>query len=343
MGKDVAPTRRTIFWMVIGIFVIAVVISGLSSYLSGHRLVGRKVLPNFNPGDVAIIEIDGATNVSRVDGRWRIVPFDGYPANDDLIMHNLRDVADMTVCAVERNSRRKLQVMEKKHEVVFRDKDGESLGRLVLGDVHLEVNEGFVDTIVKRDGRYLELDGEVVLVKPVLRPFSGWCCDWITAPVLMMPDDLYALHWRHRNLPIVSIDYKFDGDGFKMEKDSEGRLELTCAKGVDELSKRDPSYLFNVSFQRIESLDNFRKRHKGESMASGSLTICTTDGTNTHSRTAYLYRRSDDTCYVVIGDWVYVKEYWDSRTWFPPRKIQLREVGKESLRRAERQGKGSGK
>ena len=132
MGKDVAPTRRTIFWMVIGIFIIAVVISGLSSYLSGHRLVGRKVLPNFNPGDVAIIEIDGATNVSRVDGRWKIVPFDGYPANDDLIMHNLRDVADMTVCAVERNSRRKLQVMEKKHEVVFRDKDGESVSKRLI-------------------------------------------------------------------------------------------------------------------------------------------------------------------------------------------------------------------
>ena len=134
--------------------------------------------------------------------------------------------------------------------------------------------------------------------------------------------DVPNMHWRHRNLPVVSIDYKFDGDGFRMEKDSEGRLELTYAKGVDELS-RHPSYLFKVSFQRIESLGNFRKRHKGERMASGSLTICTTDGANTHSRTAYLYRRSDDTCYVVIGDWVYVKEYWDSRTWFPPRKIQM--------------------
>ena len=336
-SSKVTRVKQIIFFGAIFLLVAVVAIKVASSFLLDCRFVGRKVLPGFNPEDVATIQIDGATVVSKVDGRWLIVPFDGYPANDDLIMHNLRDVADMTVCAVERNSRRKLQIMEKKHNVVFRNKEGEILGGLVLGDVHLDVNEGFVDTIVRRDGRYLELDGEVVLVKPVLRPFSGWCCDWITAPVLMMPDDLYALHWRHRNLPIMSIDYEFDGDGFQMEKDSEGRLKLTYAKGVEELSKQDPSYLFKVSFQRVESLGNFRKRHRGDRMSSGSLTICTTDGTNTYSRTADLYRRSDDTCYVVIGDWVYVKEYWDSRTWFPPRKIQIRDIDKSSRQRDLRQ------
>ena len=215
--------------------------------------------------------------------------------------------------------------MDTKHHVTFRDNEGEILGKLVLGAVHLEVKEGFVDTIVKRDGRSLELDGEVVLVKPVLRPFSGWCCDWITAPVLMMPDHVYAMHWRNRYAPIVSIEYNFDGEGFRMEKDSEGKLALTYASGVEELLFWEPSYRFRISFQRIESLEHFNHEHKGERMASGSLTICTTDGTNTYSSCAKLYRGTDDTGYVILGNWVYVKESWDTRTWFPARRIPKEE------------------
>lgn len=324
MEKKGTHSGRTIFFWGICLLAVAVVIRGLSSYLLDLRLVGRKVLPNFNPDDVATIQIDGIAVVSKVDGHWLIGPFDGYPANDDLIMHNLRAIADMAVCAVERNSRRKLQIMEKKHEVAFLDKEGSILGIVVLGDIHLDVKEGFVDTIVKRDGRYLELNGEVVLVKPVLLPFSGWCCDWITAPVLMMPDDVYAMHWQNRYAPVQSIDYKFDGAVFRMEKNSAGKLDLKYAEGAEELLRWEPSYRFRVSFQRIESFDHFQKRHMDEHMSSGHLTICTTDGTNSYSRTANLYRGADDTCYVLLGDWVYVKESWDSRTWFPPRKMGIK-------------------
>jgi hypothetical protein len=325
MAKRATNCGLTIILIALVILIVATSIVGFFPQLFENPLVGQRVLPGFVPENVTTIQIDGVPVISKEDGHWRIVPFDGYPANEDLIQSNLLEVANMTVCAVKRGATHKRKAMRIRHRVAFLDEQGIVIGNLVLGLEHVERYSGFVDSFSIPIGKYLEVGDKVVLVKPVLAPFTGRPGAWIGKPVLMMPDHVYAMHWRNRYAPIVSIEYNFDGEGFRMEKDSEGKLALTYASGVEELLFWEPSYRFRISFQRIESLEHFNHEHKGERMASGSLTICTTDGTNTYSSCAKLYRGTDDTGYVILGNWVYVKESWDTRTWFPARRIPKEE------------------
>jgi len=130
--------------------------------------------------------------------------------------------------------------------------------------------------------------------------------------------------------PVVSIDYEFDGARFRMERNSDGKLARVNSSGLDGLNDMDrtifwkQSYRFSIAFQNIESLDNFKTRHPVDRMSSGRFTVCTSDGTNTYTRTATLYRGNDSTGYIALDGWVYEKGFWETRPWFPPRKRQTK-------------------
>lgn len=285
-----------------------------------HRLVGLSVLPAFNPNEVVKIELNGSTILSRASGQWRIVPFGGYPANSELIKSTLHDVAQMTVRSVVRDAKLKCLAMERCHKVTFADDNDTVLGEIVLGNEHIEHHSGFVESVNIPDGRYLELEGEVVLVKEILHPLTMSPVIWCVEPISMIPRNLYFANIKDIMAPVVSIDYSFNGCRFKMRRGDDGALKVTDDFGNDALLGPKPFYLVDLPFvDRIEPASGFLERHGGSRMESGTLTVCTTDGTNVFCRTAALHRGQDETGYVQLGDWVFIIARWNAKNIFVSR------------------------
>lgn len=278
-----------------------------------HRLVGQVVLPGFKPERVSSIESNGKTFLAKVDGQWQVVPLGGYPAHD--VMPMLYEVANMKVCSVARDQE-SLDMAKLGHQrVVFRDEKGLSLGEINLMGFHYEIHRGFVESLAFVDGRFLELSNEVVVVKEAVEGLSKSDIGWAKRPNLMSPISMtYA---RDVMVYMVSIEYSFNGNRFEVKRDVSGSLHW---KGIDDDDiPFEPKAADLVHIQDvfdIKPAKEFLKTSIRYTKENGVLKVCTTDGKETFSRSALLYRGQDGTGYVVVGDWVYVIGYWYSKKYF---------------------------
>ena len=148
---------------------VAVVLAAAARFLGGSsrssapKLGGRKILPDVSLADVSRVEA-GSVALAATDAGWVVESMQGYPADRAKIVENLRRLLDIKVGQVARG-----RALSQKTEVSLKDAEGRVLASVVLGDKHPKW--GF--------GRYVEFEGETVLVADALDAFDGdpkrWC------------------------------------------------------------------------------------------------------------------------------------------------------------------------
>ena len=147
----------------------AVVLAAAAHFLGGAsrpsapKLGGRKILPGVSLADVSRVEA-GAVALAATDAGWVVESMQGYPADRSKILENLRRLLDIKVGQVARG-----RALAEKTEVSLKDSEGRVLASVVLGEKHPKW--GF--------GRYVEFEGETVLVSDALDAYDGdpkrWC------------------------------------------------------------------------------------------------------------------------------------------------------------------------
>ena len=141
----------------------AAVWRGGASRRSAPALNGRRILPAFSLADVAKIDAGGVT-VAASDEGWVVQSMQNYPADRAKIVENLGKLQELKVGQVVRG-----RPLASKTDVALRDAEGRTLASVILGDKHPKW--GF--------GRYMEFEGETVLVSDALDAFDGdpkrWC------------------------------------------------------------------------------------------------------------------------------------------------------------------------
>ena len=127
--------------------------------------VGKKVMAEYNGDALARIEVgDGLVIAADKDGSWKIKTMQDYPADVAKVRDNLMKLNDLKVGNTARG-----KTIEKKTRVSLKDDSGKELASVTLGEPHENWSLG----------RYVEFDGQPVLVSDRLDAFDGdpkkWC------------------------------------------------------------------------------------------------------------------------------------------------------------------------
>lgn len=127
--------------------------------------VGKKVMAEYNGDALAKIEIgDGLLVAADKDGAWKIKTMQDYPADVVKVRDNLMKLSDLKVGNTARG-----KTIEKKTRVSLKDASGKELASVTLGEPHENWSLG----------RYVEFEGQPVLVSDRLDAFDGdpkkWC------------------------------------------------------------------------------------------------------------------------------------------------------------------------
>lgn len=156
---------------------VAVVLAAAARLLGGAsrpsapKLGGRKILPDVSLADVSRVEA-GSVALAATDAGWVVESMQGYPADRAKIVENLRRLLDIKVGQVARG-----RTLSQKTEVSLQDSGGRVLASVVLGEKHPKW--GF--------GRYVEFEGETVLVSDALDAFDGDPKRWCDAKIVDTP------------------------------------------------------------------------------------------------------------------------------------------------------------
>lgn len=156
----------------------AVVLGGAAWFVNGGskssapKLNGRKVLPPFDMGEVASIDVGGKVRLVAGDGGWTVATMQDYPADRAKIVENLMKLTELKVGQVVRG-----KTISERTAVELRDASGKSLASLALGERHEKW--GF--------GRYAEFDGSTVLVSDTLDAFGDDPKRWVETKIVDEP------------------------------------------------------------------------------------------------------------------------------------------------------------
>ena len=165
------------------LIVVAVVLAVAAYFVTNKsgekvpRLAGKKILPAFSLADVAKIDVGEKLALSASDQGWVIDSLYGYRADREKIMENLLKLQDLKVGQVARG--RKIASPMK---VSLKDGAGKEIAAVALGEAHAKKGMNQAAMMYGgsfADGRYVEFEGETVLVNDALEAFNGdakkWC------------------------------------------------------------------------------------------------------------------------------------------------------------------------
>ena len=195
--------------------------------MSSPSLNGRPVLPAFNVADVAKVTIEGEKKlaVSAGDSGWTVDALHGYPADIVKIRENLLKLADLKVGQVARGRK-----IAKPVKIALKDASGKDLAALVMGETHTAKPRGQAAQFGGGgypDGRYVEKDGQTVLVKETLDAFDGDPKKWCESRICSVP-----------SADVKAVTYTKGGETVKLtRKDSTWTLEGLGAKEELDTSK----------------------------------------------------------------------------------------------------------
>ena len=128
-------------------------------------VVGKKVMAEYDGDALAKIEVgDGLVIAADKDGTWAIKTMQDYPADVAKLRDNLIKLGDLKVGNTARG-----KTIEKKTRVSLKDASDKELASVTLGEPHENWSLG----------RYVEFEGQPVLVSDRLDAFDGdprkWC------------------------------------------------------------------------------------------------------------------------------------------------------------------------
>ena len=169
----------------------AVILGGAAWWLNSGKkmnspsLVGKKILPSFDVGEVAAIDVGGKVKLSAGQQGWVVSTLHNYPADISKIRENLLKLQELKVGQVA-NGRK----IEKPVTIDLQDAKGKSLAALPIGDTHQKKASGQMAMYgggSYPDGRYVVFADKVVLVKETLDAFDGDPKKWVDARIAAVP------------------------------------------------------------------------------------------------------------------------------------------------------------
>ena len=148
------------------------------------NLVGRKILAAFNVADVARVEIAGGKSLalSSAEGKgWTVDALHGYPADANKIKEALFKLKDLKAGQPATGISNAAPTT-----VVLKDAGGKELAKLTMGEQHRSAPRGEMAQFGGGgypDGRYVTLDGTIVLVNDALNEFDGDPKKWVDTKI----------------------------------------------------------------------------------------------------------------------------------------------------------------
>ena len=320
--KKKIPTRE--LWMVTAIMLSAMCAVVAVAFIASrflNPLVGKPILPDLNPDDVACIEYDGKKLATLHEGKWIVDAYDGYPADPAKVKWFLDDLSKMTVREVEDDPAVCRRVMSNPLTMTLRDSHGQVLGEVEFGERHGRVWSGFVESAFVYDGRYLFFMGKTVVVNEQFRIFEGHhvridglCRDWKrTIPDFKFPslgEDVQvviSVSIMDKSETIVVKKRLSWIDGSCSEKfawtfDVEG-LSPGESVNVDSVSSFMDSFWW-FHFHEVKMSSHFPKFELTGAKRCRTFAVDVSDGTPHCTQTLELYD-CESGFYVEMQGWVY--------------------------------------
>ncbi len=196
-----------------------------SKKASAANLAGKKVIPDFKMASVARIEIDGGkTALAKSGNGWTVESLYGYSASEETVRKALNKIKELTVSEVSHGVSNVV-----KTTVVFKDVGGKEVAKLEMGKQHMSSAQGGpMQFGGYPDGRFLSLDGTVVLVDDPLDVFDGDPKKWIDTKI-------YAVS---NHADVAAVTYTKGKETVKLtRKDSTWALEGLGPKEELDTSK----------------------------------------------------------------------------------------------------------
>ncbi len=316
------PTRELLMVTAIllsAMFAVATVVFIASFFL--NSLVGKRILPDLNPDDIACIEYDGKKLATLHDGEWIVDVYDGYPADPAKIKWFIEDLSKMSVREVEDDTAICRRVMANPISVTLRDSNGRILGELELGERHGRVWSGFVESAFVYDGRYLSFMGKTVVVDEQFRMFEGHHVridglirDWKRT----VPDFKYPSVGEDAQV-VISVSARDERETIVVKKrlsriDSSDFEKYATTYDIDGLSPGESVKIDGVSsfmdsfwwihFHEVKMSSHYPMSELAGAKRCRTFDVDVSDGTPHCTQTLVLYDCGSG-CYVEMQGWVY--------------------------------------
>lgn len=293
---------RTVF---LQIAAVSLVVIGMWLLLRPHPLVGVRILPDLKIGDVASLQVDGATVLSLHDGKWYIDAFEGYPADAKKVADFFHSLTNLTVWDVEDDLKKIASFRKYPILLSLCDSSGQTLAKLKLGYRRHGVGyQGLVESTFVVDGSYLEFDNEVVSVREQFKMFWGHdlCFDGFADGILnMVPLS------RHLGYVNNSLSYEYqvmiadtdDHLSFTMREVSTDGLRYAISCEIDGLksgeavdvkrAKKLIDDLWYIPIWYVRKASLFFDDERNVVLRKRTFVIRSSDGKSSCERTCTLY------------------------------------------------------
>ena len=219
---------------------VAAVLGGAAYFTTAGKkmkspsLVGKQVLPAFDASAVARIDIGGAKPLAlaATDKGWVVETLHSYPADVTKIRENILKLQELKVGQVANG-----RTIASPAKVALKDASGKELASVEIGDTHTGKPRGQMAQFGGGgypDGRYLQFDGKVVLVKDTLDAFDGDPKKWTDTRIASVTaSDVTSVAYSRgkETVKLTRKDGKWDlaGLGPKEELDTSKTYSLDSA------------------------------------------------------------------------------------------------------------------
>ena len=320
----------------LNILVGVAVVLGVAAYFvasgskpSAPKLNGKAILPGLNAADVARIEIGDKLALAAGEKGWVVESLYGYPACRDKIAENLLKLTELKVGQVARG--RKLGT---ETAVTLKDASGKAVAELKLGDSHSKKPTGQAAMYGGGypDGRYVEFNGETVLVKDTLDAFDGDAKKWCETRIASI-----------QSSDVTAVSYRRGDELVELEK---GTNSTWVLKGLGPKEELDTSKTYSLdsalSYLDFNSVADPKLTEAELGFSTGAVyTVTVKEGTNSVKRVAHVgnkvkdgtdrYFRLDD------GKWVFTISSYSAENMMKKRSdlVKVKEEPKKEEKKDE--------
>ena len=320
----------------LNILVGVAVVLGVAAYFvasgskpSAPKLNGKAILPGLNAADVARIEIGDKLALAAGEKGWVVESLYGYPASRDKIAENLLKLTELKVGQVARG--RKLGT---ETAVTLKDASGKAVAELKLGDSHSKKPTGQAAMYGGGypDGRYVEFNGETVLVKDTLDAFDGDAKKWCETRIASI-----------QSSDVTAVSYRRGDELVELEK---GTNSTWVLKGLGPKEELDTSKTYSLdsalSYLDFNSVADPKLTEAELGFSTGAVyTVTVKEGTNSVKRVAHVgnkvkdgtdrYFRLDD------GKWVFTISSYSAENMMKKRSdlVKVKEEPKKEEKKDE--------
>lgn len=305
----------------------AVLLAGVAAWVSHDKrprsaqLNGAPLMANMDLSRVTAIEIGSKLKLEAQSDGWKITSHAGYPADKSKIVANLLKLKEQTVGQVVRGRATAGTLVP----VRLKESDT-TVAEVQLGDVHMKKIAGMPDAFGGYpDGRYAELNGQIVLLKDPLSAFDSQPANWCETKIISIPANL-----------ILKAEYTQGGNTVCLERSTNGVWTVEGLKADEELNPGQ-TYALDGALANLNlvSLANPSLSDAETGFDQGYIyKVTVKDGDQTFTHTARIGKQvPDETAYYFRLDdrpWLYMIPQYAAESLMKTRDDLVRQKEKQA-------------